>query len=182
MANVFPVFMDSNTIFSFTESNPATQFTIPEFVVKSSTNNYIMLKANDANVTINATSNISISSNTTFLSNVSLNANASFAANVSITGNNLVLGTSNNSANGYTWLPNGLIMQWGTVASNTTTGDVTFSVPFNTMLSFTSMATTVNSALNYTYATVLIASNTTTANIRTANTTSRSVRWLAIGT
>ena len=164
MSNVFPVFMDTNTIFSFTDSDPSTQFTIPEFVIKSSTNNYVMIRANDADVTINASSNISISSNLT------------------VTGNTLTLGISNNSTNGFSMLPNGLLLQWGTVSSSRTVGDVTFTRPFPTsLLSFTSTARATNSAFNYTYTPIVIASNTTTANVRTSNVTSVNVTWMAIG-
>jgi len=162
--------MDTNTIFSFTDSDPSTQFTIPEFVIKSSTNNYVMIRANDADVTINASSNISISSN------------ISMSSNLTVTGNTLTLGTSNNSANGFSMLPNGLLLQWGTVSSSRTVGDVTFTRPFPTsLLSFTSTARTTNSAFNYTYTPIVIASNTTTANVRTSNVTAVNVTWMAIG-
>lgn len=173
MANLSYTFIESNTLVSLNSNNE--QYNISQIILKSTANNYVSIQSTDSNVSINASSNVY------FLSNTVFNSNTSFNSNISLTTNNLILGTPNTSANGYSFLTNGLIMQWGTVTSNTTTGDVTFSIPFNTVLSFTSMATTVNSAFNHTYATVLIASNTTTANIRTGNTTSRSVTWLAVG-
>lgn len=163
MSDLSYVFMSANTLVSLNENSENVN--ISEVIVKnSSTNNQIMLKINDANVTINASSNISITSNLT------------------ITGNTFVLGASNNSANGFSMLPNGILMQWGTVSSSRTAGDVTFTIPFPTsLLSFTSTARTTNSAFNYTYTPVLIASNTTTANVRTSNTSAVNVTWIAIG-
>lgn len=176
MTDVSYVFMNSNTLLSYNAN--AEYVNISEFFVKSpTTNNYIMIKSEDANVIINASSNVNISSNVTFSANVSL-VNTS----LSVSTNNFTLGVSNTSANGYSTLPNGLLLQWGTVVSNTTVGDVTFTVPFTaTLLSFTSTTATVNSAFNYTYTPVLIASNTTSANVRTSNVTAANVTWMAIG-
>lgn len=52
-----------------------------------------------------------------------------------VSSNTFTLGTSGVSANGYTWLPNGFLMQWGTFVCNTTS-QPTFPVAFkNSVLS-----------------------------------------------
>lgn len=107
------------------------------------------------------------------------------AGNTTITGfanvstNTLTLGTSSIAANGYSRLPNGLLYQWGTVSSNSSVGNITFPTAFTTLYSIT--ATAENATYNSTYNAQLIASNTTTANTRTGNTTATNVRYMAIG-
>lgn len=107
--------------------------------------------------------------------------------NVTITGianvssNTFNLGSSSLTSNGYTYLPNGLIFQWGEVTANSSSaGDITFPIPFTTSLYSitTTCLATVNSS---TYNINLLAANTTTANVRSGNATSRSVYWQAIG-
>jgi hypothetical protein len=44
----------------------------------------------------------------------------------------LNLGSSSKAANGYTWLPNGVLMQWGITAANSTAGNATFATAFPT--------------------------------------------------
>lgn len=103
------------------------------------------------------------------------------SASIRHSSNTFTLGTSSaTTANGYTYLPNGLIMQWGVVSSNSITGDITFPTPFpNALLSIT--ATTVTIDNSSTHLARLFAANTTTANVRTTNTASRSVYYQAIG-
>ncbi len=51
--------------------------------------------------------------------------------NVTVVGNNLTLGTSSISTSGYSRLPNGLLLQWGTVFVNQdSSASVTFPVAF----------------------------------------------------
>lgn len=94
--------------------------------------------------------------------------------------NAMALGTSSIAANGYSKLPNGLTLQWGSVQSNTSVGDITFPTTFTTLYS---LQITVNIAATYdvTFLPAVIASNTTTANVRTANTTAKAVNYLALG-
>ena len=70
-------------------------------------------------------------------------------------------------------------MQWGSVQSNSTVGDITFTTGFTTVYSVTVTAET--STYDGTYSPLLIASNTTTANVRTANDTAITVFYQAIG-
>jgi hypothetical protein len=107
------------------------------------------------------------------------------AGNTTVTGfvnvstNTFTLGTSSIAANGYSRLPNGLLYQWGTVSSNTTIGNITWPTAFATL--FSVQLTVENATYNATYFPQLIASNTTTANTRTGNTTATNVRFMAIG-
>jgi hypothetical protein len=93
----------------------------------------------------------------------------------------LTLGTSDTSANGFTYLPNGLIIQYGSVDANTTVGDITFANVFPTGLYSLTVTTNIAGAYDSTYQSIVIASNTSTANVRTGNVTAKSVSYTAIG-
>ena len=57
---------------------------------------------------------------------------------VIVTTNNFTLGSSSLTANGYTRLPNGLLLQWGSATAtvnSTTTAEATFSTSFSTLYS-----------------------------------------------
>jgi len=60
-------------------------------------------------------------------------------ANLTVTTNTFTLGTSSITANGYSRLPNGLLLQWGngSSANGGTNNIVTFATPFNTLYSVT---------------------------------------------
>jgi hypothetical protein len=101
-----------------------------------------------------------------------------FAANVTVATNTFTLGTSSATANGYTWLPNGILLQWGTVSANVTVGDATFPVAFPT----TCFSVTANRRVAGANGFVIIAGqNTTVAQIRTANNTAVNCSYFAIG-
>lgn len=97
-----------------------------------------------------------------------------------ISTNTLTLGTSSISTTGYSRLPNGLLYQWGSVSATTTTGDVTFPVAFTSIYSLTATAINVGTVAGTLGAQALVV-NTTVAQIRTANTTAKTVNWMAIG-
>jgi hypothetical protein len=99
-------------------------------------------------------------------------ANNVFAANT------VGLGSSTIAANGYTYLPNGLKMNWGVVSANSSDGNVTFTSAFSTAL-YTITVTGTNTEL--TTLPVAIDANTTAALVRTSNTTSVNVYFTAIG-
>ena len=100
-------------------------------------------------------------------------------ASANVTTNNLTLGTSIIGANGYTYLPNGLKLNWGWVlADRTTYGDITFSSAFTTN-AFVITATSNNGV--DTYQAGVISWTKTGASIRTANNASTNVFWQAIG-
>jgi hypothetical protein len=102
------------------------------------------------------------------------------AANLTVTSNTLNLGTSTISANGYTYLPNGMKMNWGKLVCNTVS-QITFSSAFSTAL----VSLTVTPASNiYVGANTpyVFASNTTTANVYSGSTTTtNNVYFVAIG-
>lgn len=102
------------------------------------------------------------------------------SSNLTVLSNTLNLGTSTKAANGYTYLPNGMKMNWGTFICNTTS-QVIFTSPFTTAV----VSVTVTPANNiYVSANTpyVFASNTSTANIYSASTTTSSnVYYVAIG-
>jgi len=108
---------------------------------------------------------------------------SNFIANstaTTIAANTLTLGTSTIASNGYSYLPNGLKMNFGRFVANTTS-QVTFTSAFATAVVSISVtpANTVYLAANVPY---VFTSNTTTANIYSASTTTSSnCYYLAIG-
>jgi hypothetical protein len=97
---------------------------------------------------------------------------------VTIASNTLTLGTSQTQANnGYTRLPNGMLMQWGNVLANTTTGNVTFPTPFATIYQ-----SQVTSGLTGFYG-FIAGSNTTVIQCRSSQAVAATnlVSWYAIG-
>ena len=84
--------------------------------------------------------------------------------NVVISGNTLTLGTSTIAANGYTYLPNGLKINFGNFAANTTVGNASFSSAFTTI--FTVYLSSGNNLANSIY---LSSSNTTMVQGRTSS-------------
>ena len=108
---------------------------------------------------------------------------SNFIANstaTTIAANTLTLGTSTIAANGYSYLPNGLKMNFGVFVANTTS-QVTFTSAFATAVVsiLVTPANTVYIAANVPY---VFTSNTTTANIYSASTTTSSnCYYVAIG-
>jgi hypothetical protein len=108
---------------------------------------------------------------------------SNFIANstaTTIAANTLTLGTSTIASNGYSYLPNGLKMNFGRFVANTTS-QVTFTSAFATAVVSISVtpANTVYLAANVPY---VFTSNTTTANIYSASTTTSSnCYYVAIG-
>ena len=143
--------------------------------------------ANSTTVSIsNSTSEVTATSGSLLVGNSTVNttANSSLVNATSVTVNSntgLTLGTSDTSANGFTYLPNGLIIQYGSVDANTTVGDITFANVFPTGLYSLTVTTNIAGAYDSTYQSIVIASNTSTANVRTANVTAKSVSYTAIG-
>lgn len=117
--------------------------------------------------TANASAQYTWSNTQTFSNTITFSANAGIS-----------LGSSSKAANGYTYLPNGVLMQWGTVVANNSTGNATFSVAFPTACQHVSMNVIGSANVAYHAA----APNTTVATIRTGSTTTAiSVEYLAIG-
>ena len=108
---------------------------------------------------------------------------SNFIANstaTTIAANTLTLGTSTIAANGYSYLPNGLKINFGVFVANTTS-QVTFTSAFAAAVVsiLVTPANTVYIAANVPY---VFTSNTTTANIYSASTTTSSnCYYVAIG-
>jgi hypothetical protein len=98
---------------------------------------------------------------------------------VNVASNTLYLGTRSVAANGYSRLPNGLLYQWGKVSANSSNSVITFSTAFDTVYSIT--VTPSSSTFDNSYFTMVVGSNTTTANVKTSNATSINVYYTAIG-
>jgi translation initiation factor 6 (eIF-6) len=121
-----------------------------------------------------------ISIGSVVVANSSVNNFIANTTAVTIASNTLTLGTSTKAANGYTYLPNGMKMNWGTFTCNTVS-QVTFTSAFATAL--VSLTVTPIGAFyvgaNTPY---VFASNTTTANIYSVSTTTTNTAYyVAIG-
>lgn len=118
---------------------------------------------------------------TGIVNGASYTVGSNFIANSTVltfTPNTFNLGSVSKTANGYVWLPNGVLYQWGTVLANTTTGNATFPIAFPTACQ--SVNFSVIGSANVAYQSA--APNTTVATIRTSSTTTAiSVQYKAIG-
>lgn len=93
--------------------------------------------------------------------------------------NTFTVGSSSITANGgFTFLPNGLIMQWGKIAANTSTGNYTLPTPFPTNIFQITVATDAAGFYGY-----YILANTTTIYLRSSssNSTLANVSFIALG-
>lgn len=124
-------------------------------------------------------------STTTTVEAVTVNSNSYTGntvsvVNASISTNSLNLGVPSLNMNGFSRLPNGLLFQWGTSNATSTSGDLSFPVPFTVLYSFTATPVGVVTT-SASYAPQALVVNTTVAQVRTANSTTRAVYWMAIG-
>lgn len=129
--------------------------------------------------------NVTVQGRISAVTNVSTNtvtANTIAVVNGSVSSNAFTLGassiTATQYANGYTRLPNGLLLQWGTVLANTTTGAVTFPAAFGPVFSMTA---TANDKSTTCMAAVTALTNTTATVLLASNVSQRTVYWQAIG-
>lgn len=136
-------------------------------------------------ITLNNNTTVSAvySGNSISIGNSSVNvfSNSSYlfvqSANVA-TNTGLTLGSSTSAANGYTFLPNGLKLNWGWVSANSSDGNATFTSAYTT--NCWSVTATSNTS-TATYQASVQSVNNTVAVIRTANVTSTNVFWMSIG-
>jgi hypothetical protein len=110
-----------------------------------------------------------------------LSGNLTFSgANIVISANLLTLGIPSITANGYTYLPNGLLMQWGSLQVNSSTTAQSFPVSYTTnAYSITATGNTV--AANGTYVPVVFSVTKTGFTIRTGNTANVLCYWTSFG-
>ena len=136
---------------------------------------------------VGATTSATLNSTAFFLGNSAVNANANSStltiASVNNTTNTFGLGSSSvgssNFANGYSRLPNGLLMQWGyNAAVNSTANVVTFAsvggVAFTNLFSVSATSTTANHVF-------VSAANSTTVTLVCNTAANTGVYWTAIG-
>ena len=102
------------------------------------------------------------------------------SGNATVTSNTLLLGTSSivSGANGYTWLPNNIKLNFGWVQANSSTGNATFNSAFATAC-LAVHVTGLSGTSNVAY--VEGSPNTTVAVIRTTSATAANVSYIAIG-
>jgi hypothetical protein len=111
-----------------------------------------------------------------------ISGNAVFSANVVVPTINATafnLGTPSIATNGHSRLPNGLLIQWGTVSVNSSTGNITFPTAFAANPYSIQVTGVSTAAANMAAVTAV---STTTANVRSTSTAAAStVYYLAIG-
>jgi len=125
------------------------------------------------NGTTNALSVNSIA-HATFSNNVTVTNNIT-AANATITSNTFTLGSSSIAPSGYTTLPNGLKLVWGTAGINTSTTTVTFPSAFNSITYNVQLTGTESGNVPH-----LVSSNSTTFSA-ISSSSFQTVYYMAIG-
>lgn len=85
--------------------------------------------------------------------------------------------STSKTANGYTYLPNGIVLQWGNYPdANSTANVISFPLTFSTnVYSITVSSNTVGANVG------IYAQNSSTFTVITGNGTSSSIFWQAIG-
>ena len=120
------------------------------------------------------TGNVTFSgTNTVFSSNVTVTGTTTVSTNAG-----LKVGTSNIIASGYAWMPNGLMMNWGTTTVANSTGvAITFANAFPTAL----FSFQLSGILGATYIPFASAHSATGLTIKTSNTINTTIYWMAVG-
>lgn len=145
------------------------------------TNSTSTAVANASNLRIgNGTANSVLTSNSLTIANSSASISIVNPANLTITSNTgLNIGTPTLAANGFSYLPNGLLANWGWVSANTISGTITFTRAF-TAVPYSVTLTAAVAAANNPYH----SANPTTsgATVRNQSTgTGANVFYFAIG-
>lgn len=123
----------------------------------------------------NTTANAMVVNSTSITALV--NVAISIANATTINANTLNINGSSIATTGYSRMPNGLLMQWGTVAANTSSGTITFSTAFAANPFSVQLTQQSNVAIDP----AVTAVTTTTATVRTASATSYTLYYLALG-
>ena len=131
----------------------------------------------------NSTSNITANAGNLFIGNSSVNTTVNSSvitvSSANVTSNTLTLGASTTAANGFTYLPNGFKLNWGSTSANSSTGQAVFSNAFSTAVY--SVTISGNSVADLTRLPAVTTQNTTVAEIRTSNASLTKVFYMAIG-
>lgn len=100
---------------------------------------------------------------------------------VTVISNTLTLGTSSIATSGHSRLPNGLLLQWGTVTSNSSSGSITFPIAFSVAPYSLSLTGSDLSVASYAYVTTSSATTATVRSTSTATPASNVYFYMAIG-
>lgn len=197
--------MSSLTTTTVNTANGSTDLTLMTGNVSSAsivvrTNGSLTVRANSTVNTITVNSSTITTNTATFLangnfiangvanlySNTTVNASLTVANVLTVTNsvvfatNSFTMGASSVANPGYTRLPNGLLLQWGNVTVNSTSGTITFPAAFSAVYSI-SATSAANTQQNMPAITAI---TTTTATVRNANTSNPATAvayWMAIG-
>ena len=161
----------------------AASHTVGSSFIANSTGTYHTGTVNAASHTVGTT----FTANATLVNAAAINITgqvntATFyaATSANVGSNTLTLGTSSISANGYSRLPNGLLMQWGNFLANSTTASVNFPTTFTAL--YSAQVSAVNSTYSSTFSAQITAISTSAITVKTANATNTLLYWSAIGT
>lgn len=185
VANTTELRVHSNTTYSslskttLTVANTTTVNSSVIFIGNSTVNSSISISSVQIS---NSTVNTSVSAGSVFVGNSTVNTTVNSSSvstgSLSSSSNTFTLGSSSIAANGYTYLPNGLKMNFGNVDANSTAGQAVFSNAFSTNAYVVLVS---SNTVGSTYAPAVISYSDIAAEIRTANQSTSTVSFIAIG-
>lgn len=145
------------------------------------TNSTSTAVANASNLRIGSgTANSVLTSNSLTIANSSASISIVNPANLTITSNTgLNIGTPTLAANGFSYLPNGLLANWGWVSANTISGTITFTRAFTAVPYSVQLTAAVAAANNPYHSATPTTSGATVRNQSTG--TGANVFYFAIG-
>lgn len=186
------------TVIKIANSTSYSSITQGQLVVANTTvvnSSVLTIGSSSVNNVLTSTSITLSNSSTTFAAtkariavgnssvNTAIDSSSITTGSANLSSNTLTLGTSSVSGNGFSYLPNGLMMNWGTVDVNSTTGEIRFSNAFPTAVYSVTVTRTSNSTTSgeTSYSPSVLSQNTTIAEVRTANANLITVNYIAIG-
>lgn len=154
--------------------------------ITSDTSGTIQFQSNGVNIAnisstgVISANSLNISTAVSSLTTTSLTSNTITSNTITNSSNTFTLGAPLAAANGYTYLPNGLLLQWGSVvANNSTGGNVTFQVAYTTnAFTYTAIASSSGASPCF-----IAGVNNTVIQVRTASTGNpgATAYWSSIG-
>ena len=122
----------------------------------------------------NSSANVIVANST--LINVSANANM-----LTVNASALNLSGASITTSGYSRLPNGLLLQWGSVVANSTSGTITFPITFAATPYSVQITPQSTGGTNTAVGHAVTATTTTTATVRNTNAVSFTYYYMALG-
>ena len=146
-----------NSVYTWDQGDGADFVNVTVFTVNGNVfaNNFT---GNNAIINANVSANIITTNTTTISSNIGL-----------------TLGTSVKAANGYNYLPNGVLLQWLTCSANSTSKTITWPIVFPTNV------LNISGSSNALFTWSCLSSNTTGCNVVTSNTVTSALSLTVIG-